>query len=470
MLFNSADFLIFFAAFYLAHIFVRPSRFSNAFTLFASYLFYAYWKVAFLGLILGLTIITFQIAKLLDRTSDEKRRKRLVAAAAVSSLGVLAVFKYLDFGIESFAAILGVLGLKAHLSTLGILLPVGISFITFQSLGYVVDVYRRQMEAESNFLNYALFVAFFPQLVAGPIERAAHLLTQFRSPRPITREDIETGVTWLAIGYFLKVAIADTIAPFVDYVFLLPEPKAASGITTLIGVLGFSLQIFGDFAGYSLIARGLARLMGIDIMANFRSPYLAVNPADFWRRWHISLSTWLRDYLYVPLGGSRLGRRRTYVNIMITMLLGGLWHGAAWNFVLWGGYHGLLLILHRSLRKTLADSRLAPVVRAARLPAMYLLISFGWLLFRSKDLTQFSAVVNNIVDNFYWEPQTGYALMVFLTLSVFTAAHHIWEERHGDWQWIGPLDWPLKTGLVLFCAFAVAGAGFTKTPFIYFQF
>ena len=362
------------------------------------------------------------------------------------------------------------LGVNFEAAKPSIVLPIGISFYTFQCIGYVVDVYRRHISPPKDLLAFSLYVAFFPQLVAGPIERAQRLIPQFARPRFISRRDLLIGVMWIAEGYFLKVVIADTLGPFVDYVFDHPGAYYASGVTSFIGVLAFGLQIFGDFAGYSLIARGLARIMGIRLMANFAGPMLALNPAEFWRRWHISLSTWLRDYLYIPLGGNRKGEGRTYVNMMITMLLGGLWHGAAWNFIMWGGYQGGLLAVHRWLDSTYWWRRAARWIRPLRLPGMFVLMSFGWFLFRVDSYAQFKALSVNILDNFYWESQSADALMVYGSALVITLAYHVWEEGRGEWSWIIRARWAVRMGLVSFLVLSIVGVGFQQSPFIYFQF
>ena len=276
---------------------------------------------------------------------------------------------------------------------LNLLLPIGISFYTFQTISYSVDVYRGARPSIDNLLNFALYVAYFPQLVAGPIERSTRLLPQLEAPREVTRNDLRVGILWILLGYFKKVAIADTLAPMVDYVFT--NPSEVSGTVSLVGVLAFAVQIYGDFAGYTLIARGLSRLMGIHLIENFRAPYLAHSPRDFWQRWHISLSTWLREYLYFSLGGSHHGRTRTYVNLMITMLLGGLWHGARWNFVLWGAYHGILLVFTHALNDIRRQNE-GKIWIGLRIAFTFLLTLFGWLLFRVADLGQLVDILRNI--------------------------------------------------------------------------
>ena len=268
------------------------------------------------------------------RLSEVRRRKLCVVVSVVANLGILGVLKYFDFFVESAEDLARVLGADPHWLRLDVILPVGISFYTFQTMSYTLDLYRRQLEPSERFLDFALYVSFFPQLVAGPIERARNLLPKISAPRSLSFDDTTRGLFLIILGFMKKVAIADGVAPAVDSVF--NSGGSVSSLDVTLGTLLFAVQIYGDFSGYSDIARGTARLFGIDLMTNFRLPYFSANPQEFWSRWHISLSSWLRDYLYIPLGGNRLGASRTYRNLMTTMLLGGLWHGAAWNYVLWG--------------------------------------------------------------------------------------------------------------------------------------
>jgi len=317
--------------------------------LVASYVFYGWWDARFLALIAISTLVDFMVARRLAVAESPRGRRRLLSISIVANLGFLGFFKYWGFFIDSAAELMSRLGLEAHPPVLRILLPAGISFYTFQALSYTIDVYRRRIEPEPSLLRFALFISFFPHLVAGPIMRASQLLAQFRNlpdhPRQVRWKD---GVALIGLGLFRKVVFADGVAPFVDRVF--SNPSLFDRSTLFFAALGFAIQIYGDFAGYSDIARGTARLFGVELVENFRQPYLATSVTDFWRRWHMSLSTWLREYLYISLGGNRHGRLRTFRNLMLTMLLGGLWHGANWTFVLWGGLHGLYLSAERLLR------------------------------------------------------------------------------------------------------------------------
>ncbi|MHC5053844.1 MAG: MBOAT family O-acyltransferase [Planctomycetota bacterium] len=366
------------------------------------------------------------------------------------------------------AALLGSVGLRAHAPTLDIILPVGISFYTFQAIGYTVDVYRREIEPARSALDFALFVSFFPQLVAGPIERARDLLPQIERPRRVTREDVRLGLWWLALGYFKKVVLADSLAPFVEYAFA--NPDVVGGVTSLAGLVGFAVQIYGDFAGYSLIARGLARLMGIRLVENFRMPYLATDPRDFWRRWHVSLSTWMRDYVYIPLGGSRSGRARTCVSLMTTMVLGGLWHGAGWNFVIWGAYHGALVALCRVAEPDGCPKGISLPRRAARTAVTFVLVLLGWLIFRAPSTGSLGAILANIFGDFRWTVEAGRYVLPAATLLGLLLAYHMWLERSGDTSALARMERGARIGAFTFLALSALAVGFRATPFIYFQF
>ena len=405
MLFNSITFFVFFAIVYSAYLLLQGRlRWQNLLLLVASYVFYGWWDWRFLSLIALSTLVDFWVGRALGRVSDEtdagrSQRKRLLWLSVIFNLGVLGFFKYFNFFVDSFTALLQTIGLQANTATLEIILPVGISFYTFQTMSYTIDVYRKELEPTTNFINFATFVAFFPQLVAGPIERASNLLPQIASPRRITPAQLDAGLYLIIWGLFKKMVIGDRMAILADRFF--NNYLSYSGLDLLIGVLAFTFQIYCDFSAYSDIARGVARLMGFELMVNFRLPYFAVNPSDFWNRWHISLSTWLRDYLYIPLGGNRHGTFNTYRNLFLTMLLGGLWHGAAWNFVIWGAYHGIILILYRLFERNPAHAdpwggkHAYPVV-ALKMLFMFILTLIGWLIFRSSSVEQIIYMLTHI--------------------------------------------------------------------------
>lgn len=341
--------------------------------------------LGFLGLFLIVARILFGW---LSSLPEEQRRKRSMILSMITNLAILGTFKYFNFFIDSAVTVLNDAGIAAEPRHFSIVLPVGISFYTFQSMSYAIDIYRRQLKPIERFLDFGLFVAFFPQLVAGPIERAHHLLPQIIAPRTVTWEKTTRGLTLIVFGLFKKIAIADGAAMTVDQVF--NSTGSVSFAEVLVGTAFFAVQIYADFSGYSDIARGTSKLFGVDILVNFRLPYFARSPRDFWDRWHISLSTWLRDYLYIPLGGSRGSMAFTCRNLMLTMLLGGLWHGAAWNYVLWGAFHGTGLTVHRVLtggtgRPPTPDGKLEAVAKTL---GFSLFTLYGWLLFRAHSFDQ----------------------------------------------------------------------------------
>ncbi|HXG45983.1 MAG TPA: MBOAT family O-acyltransferase, partial [Methylomirabilota bacterium] len=385
----------------------------------------------------------------------------------VANLGLLGFFKYCDFFIESFAALLDQLGLHPGLPTLGIILPAGISFYTFQTMSYTIDVYRREMPATRDLVQFLAYVSFFPQLVAGPIERARHLLPQFEQARVITRAMLEEGVALMVWGLFKKVVLADNLAPLAQMVY---GDSAWTGPTVVLGTIAFGLQIYCDFSAYSDIARGTARILGFDIMVNFHRPYAATSLSEFWHRWHISLSTWLRDYLYIPLGGSRRGRGRTYANLIGTMLLGGLWHGAGWHFVLWGLWHGIGLALERAVGMREAP-RLGLHLRVGlRWLVTMVCVFYGWLLFRAPTLDQIVGMTRALAD-FSAPAWLGSFAINLAAFGLPLIAVEVWQARAAARPASRPrplwlrmlLQGAMVAGVLLYWERA-------DVPFIYFQF
>jgi len=402
MLFNSHVFAIFFAVVFGLYLLLQKHHLlQNRLLLGASFVFYGWWDWRFLFL-MSLTIgIDYFVGLRLHAETEIRRRKMFLALSIVCNMSILGFFKYFNFFVSSFEILLARLGIDISAQTLHIVLPVGISFYTFQSMSYVVDVYRRQLSPAKDLGHYGTYISYFPQLVAGPIERGTHLLPQVLNPRKISLPKIYEGSYLIFWGLYQKVFIADNLARIVNPVFQAEGPY--HGIVVLFAVYAFAFQIYCDFAGYSNIARGLSMCMGFDLMVNFNLPYFAQNPSDFWRRWHISLSTWLRDYLYIPLGGNRKGGRRTYLNLIVTMLLGGLWHGAAWHFVIWGAYHGLLLVFYRLFELSrrhinfgfnFHDNRFWKVLNII---FFFNLICIGWLFFRAGSMAQAIDMLKAIV-------------------------------------------------------------------------
>jgi len=402
MLFNTIEFAIFFFIVYSLYR-MLPHRWQNGLLLVASYYFYGSWDWRFLSLIFISTVVDYICGIKIHEAKSDHRRKLLLTISVVTNLGILGFFKYFNFFSGSLIDLFNSFGIHANFTTLHIILPVGISFYTFQTMSYTIDIYRDKMEPTNNFLDFALFVAFFPQLVAGPIERAKNLIPQVTNPRTMTYEKFYEGGYLIFWGLFKKVFIADNLARVVDIVF--SETGVQNGWIVMLGVLAFAFQIYGDFSGYSDIARGIAKMMGFDLMINFNLPYFAVNPSDFWRRWHISLSSWLKDYLYISLGGNQGSKLATYRNLMLTMLLGGLWHGAGWTFVLWGFYQGAILVIHRFSQPFMAknfhakNAVLVSIGLWSRIFIMFIFANIGWLIFRAQSITQIKNMVYSILFN-----------------------------------------------------------------------
>ena len=474
MVFNSIQFVVFFAVVYGAYR-LLPHRAQNWLLLVSSYVFYAAWDWRFLSLLIASTVVDYAVARYLDALPDGPRRRRVLWISIGFNLGVLGFFKYFGFFAENFDALMRGFGVNASLPVLHVVLPIGISFYTFMTMSYVIDVYRREIPATRHPLDFAVFVAFFPHLVAGPILRAPALLPQISSPRRITREQMVEGTWLVAWGLFKKVFVADNLATVANAVFA--QGHAPSGLEVLIGVYAFAFQIYGDFSGYSDIARGLSKWMGIELSLNFRFPYFVRSPQAFWRHWHISLSTWLRDYLYFPLGGNRGSQLATYRNLMITMILGGLWHGAAWPFVFWGIYHGTLLVIYRWVGELPSARRWVgslerPAWRAVGWAMMFHLTCYGWLLFRARSASQIASMTGALLTG--WThislEAPHYALQLLFYAGPLVAIH-AWEAWRDDLDAVRHM--PLIPRYVMCAALAylfVLFGEFGGSQFIYFQF
>jgi len=473
MVFNSLHFVWFFIAFYAAYR-ALPHRAQNWLLLVASYYFYAAWDWRFLGLLVASTLVDFTCARLLARASTPGARRALLIVSLGFNLTLLGFFKYFNFFADSLHDVFGALGWRVDVFTLRVLLPVGISFYTFVTMSYVIDVYRREIPATRDLLDFAVFVAFFPHLVAGPILRAANLLAQIDSPRRITREQLRDGAWLITWGYFQKVFVADNLAGLANATFDPAMPQ--TGVNVLLGLYAFAFQIYGDFAGYSNIARGTSKLMGIELVENFRFPYLVRTPQAFWRNWHISLSTWLRDYLYIPLGGSRGSEWQTRRNLFLTMVLGGLWHGAAWTFVFWGIYHGALLIAYRAAERWHAFHRLVagptPLARVLSWAVMFHLTCYGWLIFRARSAGQICTLSSTLVANFAPASVNVDGLLVPLLLhTIPLLAVHACEAWFDDGLVVPRLPVGVRYSIYTAAGYLTLLFGnFGGAEFIYFQF
>ena len=466
MLFNSFDFLLFFSVVFVVQR-VLPHRLRNLFLLAASCFFYACWNWKFLGLV-WITICTdYFVSRQIEQTEDLKTRKRWLTLSCCINLGILGFFKYANFFAESATTLIQDIGLPVHPVVLKIVLPVGISFYTFQSMSYTIDVYRCRMPALRNLFDYALYVTLFPQMVAGPIERGVHLATQIHRKTIPSSEDLQQG-SWLVLkGLFKKSVMADNLAIFADQVF---SGEPANGLEVLLGTYAFAFQIYGDFSGYTDIARGVGRMMGYDFMLNFKRPYFATDPSDFWQRWHISLSSWLRDYLYIPLGGNRGTTLATCRNLMITMLLGGLWHGAAWNFVIWGAFHGLLLTGFRLLGRRAVPSCLT-LLWWFQVFLMFHLTCVGWLIFRVSSVAQLGAMAGSLCSGWQLSAFAAQALWCLLILALPVMLMQLCEEVSGNSSIVQRFSIVPRAAVYLTMMTAILTLGsFGGREFIYFQF
>lgn len=445
-------------------------RQQNLLLLAASYLFYGCWEWRFLSLIWFSTFVNYICSIQMEKASSKKIKKLFLVTSLTTNLSLLGFFKYFNFFVTGLQDIFTLLGFQMSASTLNIILPVGISFYTFQTMSYSIDVYYGKTKPEKNFIDFALYVAFFAQLVAGPIERATRFLPQVQNKRTIRKKDIQTGLSLVLWGYFLKIFVADNLSQIVNPIFNSSETLAKADV--LIGCYAFAFQIYGDFAGYSSIAIGVARLMGFHLMTNFLFPYFVTNPRDFWQHWHISLSTWLRDYLYISLGGNRNGQFKTYRNLFITMLLGGLWHGASWNFVLWGGFHGTILILHRLISRKEAHSNPSQPIELIKIVGMFHLTCFGWLLFRATSLPQIGDMISAMIFGPLVTPhKTSYWFAMTAFFSFFPLAANMIQNHFNRPNEI--LSLPLMPRYVLTAALLyliICLGNFGTQQFIYFQF
>lgn len=409
MLFNSVQFLIFFPI-VIAVYFLLPKKVKYIWLLVASYYFYMSWNPKYIVLIVFTTVVTYVVGLLEEKIKNIYAKKWILGAGIVANLCMLLVFKYLDFVFANLNGILSIFKISAVEKPFDFLLPVGISFYTLQAIGYSIDVYRGDVKAERNFLKYALFVSFFPQLVAGPIERSKNLLHQIDDmgkKRLWSYKGIVSGFGMMLWGLFMKMVIADRMAIFVDGVY--DNLFMAGTVETILAAFGFLIQIYADFAGYSAIAIGASRVIGIDLMENFKTPYFATGIADFWRRWHVSLSTWFRDYVYIPLGGNRKGRFRKYVNLMITFLASGLWHGASWNYVAWGGVHAVYQIIGDIIKplrektvKLLKVDTTAFSFKFGQIIFTFILAAFGQIFFRARSMHVAGEYISRMFTK--WDP------------------------------------------------------------------
>src|SRR6266536_2457209 len=467
MLFDTPIF-IFFLVVVVSAYWCLKFRDQNKFLLIASYFFYGWWDWRFLCLMIASTLIDYFIAIKIADTEDRRMRRGLLSLSLVVNFSILGFFKYFNFFADSLTVALSTLGIHASAPLLRIILPPGISFYTFQEVAYIVDVYKGKLPASRSFLDYGLFISLFPHLIAGPIQRPSHLLPQVQKPRQWDSEKGFDGLLLILEGLFRKCVIADNCALIANAAFGGSFGKP-SILVALLGMYAFAWQIYGDFSGYSSIARGCAQLLGFHFMVNFRQPYLAERMQDFWRRWHISLSTWLRDYLYIPLGGNRHGERQTYRNLMLTMFLGGLWHGANWTFVIWGGIHGGALAAERRFTNWRVPHS-GFVWKWLKRIFVFHVVCLAWIFFRAQSLKAAWEMLKGFA-RWSWRPEFPAAFMFLALFSLPLMLLDLYLESSGDEYCFASLAVRPRLAFGLACALVIALLGANQAnAFIYFQF
>ena len=480
MLFNSLDFAVFLPVVFLLYWFVvqKKLRWQNLLIAVSSYFFYGWWDWRFLSLILFSTLVDFSIGMAMGRQKNNKKRKLLLWASILVNLGFLGVFKYYNFFLDNFSAAFSFFGTELNASSLQIVLPVGISFYTFQTLSYTIDVYKRKLAPTQDFIAFAAFVSFFPQLVAGPIERATNLLPQFDKKRYFDYQKAVDGMRQILWGLFKKIVIADNCAEYANQIF--DHSIDYSGSTLVMGALFFTFQIYGDFSGYSDIAIGTSRLFGFDLMKNFAFPYFSRDIAEFWRRWHISLSTWFRDYLYIPLGGSKGGTWMKIRNTFIIFLVSGFWHGANWTFIVWGGLNALyflpLLLLgknRQNLGIAAAGRVFASIKEIFQIGITFVLTVFAWIFFRAENVGHALSYLLGIFSSSFFSVPEVLPMVVILLLILFILVEWSQREKEHGLEFTKhhpfvtkPVRLIIYIGLILI----IFTFGGSQQEFIYFQF
>ncbi len=483
MLFNSIDFVIFLPIVFLLYWFITNKNLfvQNTLLLVASYFFYACWDWRFLFLLMFSTLLDYFTGLKMQDAANQNGKRFWFWLSVLVNLGFLGVFKYYNFFAESFTVAISHFGFKINPWTLSVILPVGISFYTFHGLSYVIDIYKSRIKAERNFVDYAVFVSFFPLLVAGPIERATHLLPQIKKERTFDYDKAVNGLRQILWGLFKKIVIADNCARFANLIF--NNSAEYSGSTLVIGALFFTFQIYGDFSGYSDIAIGTARLFGIDLLRNFAFPYFSRDIAEFWRRWHISLSSWFKDYLYIPLGGSKGGNWMRIRNTFIIFIISGFWHGANWTFIFWGALNALFImpsILFKTNRtniETVASGKLMPTLKEFfQMGLTFSLIVFAWIFFRAENIGHAISYISEIFSSSLFTipkfPDMYNSIVTLLLVGVFILIE--WQGREGEFaishigqNWYRPIRWTFYSLLIFLIGMFMPSV---ESPFIYFQF
>ncbi len=478
MSFTSIKFLIFFTVICFGY-FLFNKKYKIYWLLLGSYFFYMSWNPKYALLMLFSTIVTYLSGILISRSKTKKEKKIWVALSIIINLLILTIFKYYSFIIENITSVFKFINLP---STLNVLLPVGISFYTFQALSYTIDVYRNDVEVEKNFARYALFVSFFPQLVAGPIEKSKDLLKQFKEEHKFNWDNFKDGLILMGIGFFYKLVISDRAALAVNQIYNnLPNYTNGGGLYLIIATVLFAFQIYFDFNAYSIIAKGSAKVLGYELTTNFNKPYFATSVKDFWRRWHISLSSWFKEYLYFPLGGSRKGFLRTQINLFIVFLVSGLWHGAAWTFVIWGIIHAIYQIIENIIRKiTKKEESKNKFIIAIKMLITFILVDFAWIFFRANTVNDAFLVISHLFD--FGSPITkdllGLDISNIIVLAFTLLITFILEAistKHSLKEWLNRRNivvrWTIYYIIIFsIIIFGIYGPGYSAQEFIYFQF
>jgi alginate O-acetyltransferase complex protein AlgI len=458
MLFHTWPFILFFLIVYPAYLALKRTRLNLPWLLATSYFFYAWLNPLYLILIFYSTLLDYLVVVMMEKWG---RRKILLSISIVNNIGLLGFFKYGQFVTDNINALLSSLGSSYALPTPGILLPVGISFYVFQSMSYTIDYYRGNVQRETSFIIYAAFVSLFPRLVAGPIERAGNLLPQLRREPTVCKQDVTDGLSLFVVGFFKKVALADYMALYVDKVYSTPDQFQSPAL--ILATFLFCWQIYFDFSGYTDMARGVARMMGFRLMLNFNNPYLATSLGEFWSRWHISLSSWFKDYVYIPLGGNRKGNFNTYINMFLTMVISGLWHGAAWTFVIWGAVHALGRFVTRELERTAFYKHKVP--RLAKQLFVFVFVSFAWIFFRAETIGDAWLIVTRIFSSGLANPYCPVlALALILSVWLYQFIH---ESRIKRVLELSPVRIAIVVAMILYLTIFAPSS---EQAFIYVQF
>ncbi len=471
MLFNTIEFAIFLPVVIIAY-FLLPHKFRWIMLLAASYYFYMSWKVEYIFLIIISTVIDYIAGLSMERITSRRKRLPLLLLSLFTNLGLLFSFKYYNFATENLNALFQDFAIPMDIPVMNLLLPVGISFYTFQTLSYSIDVYYGRQKAERHLGYFALYVSFFPQLVAGPIERFSRLSPQLKARHQFSYQNLANGLRLILYGLFIKMVVADNLSGIVDKIYQAPETFDTWHILT--GIFFYSFQIYSDFYGYSIIAIGSALIMGIKIMDNFKTPYLAKNIAEFWQRWHISLSTWFRDYVYFPMGGNRTKALRWIFNILVVFVVSGIWHGANWTFIIWGALYGITYLLEKAVDTVLKfEKNFAPFSWGHIFLALktFILVTFIWVFFRSQSFDEAMLIFRLLFENFGIESQTlQIPVSTWFFLAVFILSDIVLYNKRFD-TWAGSLPGIFRWGIYGFLTFAIiVFAGVENFPFIYFQF